>query len=107
MSFNSKLVIMDIFLVVTRYMGGVQDCGVFATRSGAEQFACSLGSGGSPEVVSSPVFGDTTALTEVFVGSYYDPILDIHTLEGVYSSYEAAKDAAGERGLVLTRKIES
>lgn len=96
---------MKIFLVVTRFMGGVQDCGVFATREGATHYAQFLGSAGTPDVVECHVFGAMPGQTEVFVGSYYDPIMDIHILEGVYATYKEAKDAAGERSLVLNRTI--
>jgi hypothetical protein len=66
----------------------------------------SRGNDGLPGVVECHVFGASPDQSEVYVASCYDSVLDIHSVEGAYSTYEAAKSAAGDRGMVLTRMIE-
>ena len=95
-----------VYMVLTQYMGGIQDERVFAARLAAEHHARSLGSAGGPRVVECPVFGTPPDQSMVFVASCYDPRLDIHIVEGAYSTYEEAKSAAGEQGNVSTREIE-
>jgi len=92
-------------MVVTQYMGGIQDEAIFASKLAAEEYTRSLGGAGGPRVVECPVFGASPEQTQVYVASCYDPPLDIHTVEGAYGTYEEAKAAAGERGVVLTREI--
>lgn len=99
---------MEVFLVLTHYMQGIQEEGVFLTREAAEANIKSRGVGGNPKVVHAFVRGrrsDDGPLQEVFTASTYDRALDIHYFEGVYFNYEDAKIAAGKDGLKLTRTL--
>jgi hypothetical protein len=94
-------------MVVTRFMGGTQAEHIFDTRLAAESHARSLGNAGGPVVVECPVFGATPTAQEVYVASCYDAPLDIHIIEGAYGTYDEANSAAGDRGVVATKRIES
>jgi len=87
-------------------MGGIQDEAVFSSMEKVNQYLESRGSEGSPKVVEAQVRGELEEPNKVFTASWYDRPLDIHNFQGIYGSYEEAKKAAGERGLVLNRGID-
>lgn len=96
---------MKVFVVVSRYMFGVQDCAIYTSRKSAEQHIKDNDIGGNPDVIESEVFGEPEKENTVYSASYYDEPHDIHILEGIYGTYDQAKSAAGDRGLVLNRDI--
>lgn len=105
LAINNEVPKLKVFVVVSRYMRGVQDCAVYSNRKSAEQHIKDNGIGGNPDVIESEVFGEIEKEDVVYSASYYDEPNDIHILEGIYGSYAQAKSAAGDRGLVLNRKI--
>jgi hypothetical protein len=96
---------MEVFVVISRYMQGIQEAGVFRTRQEAEQHIRSAGVGGSPSVQMASVVGELADPAKVFTASQYDASTDLHDFVGVFGSYESAKQAAGSRGLVLGRAL--
>lgn len=98
---------MQVYVVVSRYMFGVQDCAIYDNRKSALKHIEDNEIGGNPDVIKSEVFGDLEKDNHVFTASYYDPSHDVHILEGIYGNYEQAKSASGENGLVLDRDINS
>lgn len=99
---------MEVFLVLTHYMHGIQEEGVFLTREAAEANIKKRGGGGNPQVDRAFVRGRRSAdspLKTVYTASTYDRTLDVHHYEGVYFNYEDAKNAAGKDGLKLTRQL--
>jgi hypothetical protein len=97
---------VKVFMLVKQFMYGTHDYGTFRTRSEAETQLTRCGPEGAPSIVEVPVFGGELTDDTVYSAACYDSVLDIHVLEGVYSSYEAANDAAGERGIVTSRTLE-
>ena len=96
---------MKIYIVVTRYMSAIQDEAVFSSMANANSYLNTRGSNGSPDVIDDYVRGQIQEENKVFTASTYDPSMDVHFYEGVYGSYESAKQAAGEQGQVLDRVI--
>jgi hypothetical protein len=97
---------MRVFVVVTRYMHGIQDEAVFSSMANANSYLNTRGSEGSPDILDEDIRGEMQEGNKVFTASTYDPSMDVHFYEGVYGSYESAKQAAGEKGQVLTRVID-
>jgi len=98
---------MQVYVVVSRYMVGVQDCAIYDNRESALKHIEGNEIGGNPDVIKLEVFGELEKDNHVFTSSYYDPSHDSHILEGIYGNYENAKSASGEKGLVLGRDIYS
>jgi hypothetical protein len=97
---------MKVYVVITRYMFGVQDEAVFSSVDNAQQYLASRNRKGSPEVVEEHIRGDMESPNTVYSASWYDKSSDIHHYEGVYGTFKDAKKAAGQQGLVLTRVID-
>ncbi|SRR6266566_3826512 len=97
---------MNIFVVVTEFMFGMQDEAVFLSLSAAEKYMKARNkTEGRPKIIEAPVFGDLEKPGVVYTASFYNPVYDIHIFEGIYGRYEEASAAAGERGLVLSREL--
>jgi hypothetical protein len=96
---------MNVYVVVTKYMHGIQDEAIFSSLEKAQAY---LGrcSEGSPEILSHQVRGNLVETDKVFTASTYDRIYDIHNVYGVYGTYEDAMAAAGEKGSFLKRGID-
>lgn len=101
--YELKGIIFKVFVVVTRHMSGVQDCGIFSNKAAADKHIKDNDIGGKAEVVEAEVFGELEKENHVFSAAHYDRSSDIHILDGVYGSYTLAKSAVGEKGLVLER----
>ena len=98
---------MEVFVLITHYMNGVQESGVFASFQDAESHLAENQIGGNPEVIKCNVIGELTESNTVFTASSYDRSSDMHDFQGVYGSYDQAKKSAGDKGLVLNRAINS
>lgn len=98
---------MEVFVLITRYMNGVQESGVFASFQDAGSHLVENKIGGRPEVIRCNVIGELTENNTVFTASSYDLSNDIHNFQGVYGSYDLAKNSVGDKGLVLSRTINS
>jgi hypothetical protein len=93
---------VDVFVILTHYMGGVQHYGgVFASMSAAQDHLVKNEIGGNPQIVKTSVIGPVDERGNVYIASTYDPSLDIHNFLGVYGSFEDADSAAGDGGLAL------
>ncbi|MEX0739032.1 MAG: hypothetical protein WD071_06805 [Pseudohongiella sp.] len=97
---------MNIYVIVTRGMGGSHDEAVFSSRSLAQQYLSQRDSQGDPNIVDIEVRGNIEEPNKVFTASWYERASDIHHFDGVYGSFEGAKKAAGEKGLVLGRVLD-
>lgn len=86
-------------------MFGLQDEGVFSSIENAQRYIKTRGPKGKPEVIQTNILGDMEEPNKIFTASWYDRPHDIHHFKGVYGTYEEAKKAAGEQGLVLNREI--
>lgn len=97
---------MKVYVVVTRYMGGVQDEAVFSSMQLARKYLLQRDSQGIPNAFETEVRGDVKEPSKVFTASWYESSSDIHHFDAVYGSFEQAKKAVGEKGLVLTRILD-
>lgn len=97
---------MKVYVVVTKYMGGVQDEAVFSSMQLARKYLSQRDSQGAPDVLETEVRGKIEEPDKVFTASWYERSLDIHHFDAVYGSFEHAKHAAGEKGSVLARVVD-
>ena len=97
---------MKVYVIVTRYMNGIQDEAVFSTLENAQEYLDSRGTEGTPGIIDEYVRGETEEDNKVFTASWYDRSSDTHNFEGVYGTYDGAKKAAGEKGQVLSRGVD-
>jgi hypothetical protein len=97
---------MKVYVVITKYMGGLQDEAVFSSMQLAKEYLSQRDSQGAPDVWETEVRGDIEEPSKVFTASWYERSSDIHNFDGVYGSYEQAKKAAGEQGMVLARILD-
>lgn len=98
---------MEVFVVLTHYENGIQESGVFASKSDAVSYIAKKRIGGSPIVVNHNVVGNIEKENTVFTASQYDRPLDGYNFVGIYGNYDQAKKVAGDKGLVLNREINS
>ncbi|HXU94083.1 MAG TPA: hypothetical protein VFP33_10575 [Gallionella sp.] len=97
---------MEVFVIVTHYMNGIGESGVFASMGDANAHIAKQQMGGDPMVVKCNVVGELDDKSTVFTASTYDHSNDIHNFKGVFGNFEQAKIAAGEKGLVLNRTVQ-
>jgi hypothetical protein len=98
---------MNVFVVVTYYMDGIQGEQVFASAKAAELYLANRAEkSGRPQVEERAVIGRLENPNFVFTAATYDRAYDTHNFKGVYGNYDDAKKAAGEKGLVLSRSLE-
>ena len=95
---------MKVYVVVSRYMQGVQDCALYRNRDAAFNHIREHNTGGNPGVLDIVVIGEPED-NKVYTVSTYEPGHAVHVFESVYADYAQAKLKAGEKGLVLTREI--
>jgi len=96
---------MKVYVVISRFMMGLQDCAIYSSRNAALNHIEEYDIGGNPGVLEMEVIGEPKKTRHVYTASCYDSLYEIHVLKGVYGIYEHAKTVAGENGLVLSRVI--
>jgi hypothetical protein len=87
-------------------MNAIQDGPVFSSEKAAYEFVTRWQNEGTPVVRRYPVQGDAVESRLVYTSSRYDPLDDVHHFEAVYGTWDAAKQAAGDRGIALSRTID-
>ncbi len=96
---------MHLFLVLTRYMNGLQDERVFSSGRDAYAYIRSVTQIHASEILEIPVIGELESPDTVYTVSWNDRTRDTCNFEGVYGSYPHAKRAVGDQGRVLRRAI--
>lgn len=91
---------MELFVVIAPSMRGSDAERVFRERAAAEKYRDS-----HPDdrctVQCVEVAGDYEYPMKVFAAGIYDFEIDEHHFVGLYSSYDRAEAAAGDRGVVM------
>ncbi|XXY13353.1 hypothetical protein WME88_34340 [Sorangium sp. So ce216] len=97
---------MDVFVVVTNYMGATQDVRVFSSQDAAQGFVDAASPSGNPVIRRCTVVGEVASPGIVFTASWYDRSSDLHHFRGVYGTSHEAKTAVGEHGMILERNVD-
>lgn len=97
---------MQVFVVVTCYMHGIQDERVFFSWESANRYVSERGQEGNPNIIEFSVIGEMEDPGKVYTASWYDRDNDANHLQGVYGNFEQAKQATGERCPVRTHSVE-
>lgn len=97
---------MTVYVVITRHMGHDMDEAVFSSRDKAQLYLNNRNSEGAPKINEIEVRGEMESPNKVFTASWYDESSDLHQFEGIYGTFDDAKKAAGEKGMVLGRVID-
>ena len=100
---------MEVFVVADEMIMGRGVFGIFSTPEKAGTFLTDfeLREGNRCAITKLKVFGGDRLLTRVCAAYNHDCLHDVYLLDGIYAEPDDAREATGDRGMIVEFAIDA